>query len=190
MSVLLDYLPIIAFVASFAMTEDLYFATAVLMVTMPIVLLGSWLLTKKINKIHLFSTVLVLVLGTVTLALRDSLFIAWKPTALNWALGLACIVSCFYGERPLIQRLMESALPGDVVLEAKQWRNLTLVWAAFFVAVGAVNLFVYYTYSESTWVYFKLWGLMGMTFAFLIAQGIWLAQALSKTAGTAEQDQQ
>ncbi|MEM1262675.1 MAG: inner membrane-spanning protein YciB [Pseudomonadota bacterium] len=188
MQVLLDYLPVVAFIGAYALTKDFFIATAVLMAAMPIMLVGGFVLTKKINKIHLFSTALVLILGGVTLVFRNPLFIAWKPTALNWALGIACFASCVIGDKPLMQRF----LGNSVELSAPQWRGLTVAWGVFFAVVGAVNLFVYYSFSESTWVYFKLWGLMGMTFVFAIAQAIWMTQALARNerAAATTQEQQ
>ena len=47
--------------------KDIFFATMVLMVVMPIALALQWFLTRKLNKIYAASTGLVLVLGGVTL---------------------------------------------------------------------------------------------------------------------------
>ena len=170
MLILLDYLPIVAFFGTYVATKDFFTATAVLMAVMPLVLLGSWLATRKINRVHLISTVLVLLLGAVTLIVRDSLFLAWKPTVFNWLLGVVALGSLVTGGRTL----MEVLLGKSIELEKNQWKQLTIAWGLFFFVVGAINLFVYYTYSEETWVYFKLWGLLGLTFAFAIAQSVWV----------------
>lgn len=180
MQVLLDYLPIAVFVAVLATTKDIITATGALMIAMPLMLAGHWLLTKKLSKLHLFSTALVLVLGGVTLYFKNSLFIAWKPTVLNWLLGLACIGSLWIGEKPLMERL----LGASVELTHRQWRQLTVGWGAFFFLLGVINIYVYYNYSELTWGYFKLWGLMGMTFVFAIAQGIWVSRWLNENEAT------
>ena len=49
MQLLLDYIPIVAFILAY-FYEDIFFATLVLMGIMPIVLLLQCLLTKKLNK--------------------------------------------------------------------------------------------------------------------------------------------
>ena len=59
MQLFIDYLPILFFFGAY-FYEDIYFATAVLMVVMPLVLLLQWFITRKLNKIYLASTVLVL----------------------------------------------------------------------------------------------------------------------------------
>ncbi|MEO1034626.1 MAG: inner membrane-spanning protein YciB [Pseudomonadota bacterium] len=181
MQVVFDYLPVVAFIGAYALTKDFFIATMVLMAAMPIMLIGSWLVSKKINKIHLVSTALVLVLGAITIIFRNPLFLAWKPTVLNWALGVVCFGSNWVGRVPLMQRLLGS----NVELEPAQWRGLTNAWGVFFLVIGAVNLFVYYSFSEETWVYFKLWGLMGMTFLFAIAQAVWMTQALARNERSA-----
>jgi intracellular septation protein len=40
--------------------------------------------------------------------------------------------------------------------------------------MGLLNLYVAYQFDEATWVNFKLFGGMGLLFAFVVAQGFWL----------------
>ena len=56
------------------------------------------------------------------------------------------------------------------------WLRVNWAWVVFFIASGAANLYVAYHYPEDIWVDFKLFGLMGMTFVFMIGQGIYLAR--------------
>jgi intracellular septation protein len=52
------------------------------------------------------------------------------------------------------------------------------MWIAFFLLMGAANLVVFNYFDEETWVDFKLFGMLGLTLAFIVAQGFWLtAQA-------------
>jgi len=106
--------------------------------------------------------------------LKDELFIKWKPTVLNWLFGIAFLASQFFGKRTLIERMLgtQIELPGLV------WRRLNLGWTFFFVAMGGVNLFVVYHFSTETWVNFKLFGLLGLTFLFVVAQSIYLSRFL------------
>lgn len=175
MQLILDYLPVVAFFVAYQQT-DIYMATIILMATMPLVPLGHWIFTRQVGRVYIISTALVLVLGAITLALRNSMFLIWKPTILNWALAAVCFGSLYVGRKPLIQRLLQSA----VELSAVQWRQLTVIWGAFFAIAGAANIFVAYRFGESAWVSFKLFGLLGMTLAFMIVQGIWLAVMISR----------
>jgi intracellular septation protein len=175
MQLFVDYLPVLAFFSAYFYERDFYFATIVIMIVMPIVLLLQWAMTKKFNKIYVASTLLVLVFGTATLLLRDPLFLIWKPTVLNWAIGIAFLGSQFIGEKTFVERMMGEAAK----LEKPQWLRLNLMWVAFFLVVGAVNLYVGYTYSEEIWVKFKLFGMLGLTLLFVILQTIWLTLAMN-----------
>lgn len=182
MQLFVDYLPILIFFGTY-FYKDIYFATTVLMVVMPIVLVIQWLLTKKLNKIYMASTALVLVLGGATLALRNPLFLYWKPTVLNWVIGLAFLGSQYIGAKPFAQRMLESAAK----LTPAQWRRLNSIWVIFFLIVGTINIYVAYSFSEPTWVKFKLFGMLGITILFVLIQTAWLAMAMNKSE-TVDQD--
>ena len=59
-----------------------------------------------------------------------------------------------------------------------QWNKLNVIWVLFFVVVGILNIYVAYNYSEATWVKFKVFGLMALTFVFMLAQTLWIARQL------------
>ena len=175
MQLFIDYLPILFFFGAY-FYEDIYFATTVLMVVMPIIMVVQWIITRKLNRIYVASTVLVVVLGSATLLLRNPSFLYWKPTVLNWAIAVAFLGSQYFGAKPFVQRMMESAAE----LEAEQWRRLNQIWVVFFCAIGGINLYVAYNFSEPTWVKFKLFGMLGLTLLFVIIQTIWLTLAMNK----------
>ncbi len=175
MQLLLDYIPIIAFILAY-FYEDIFFATVVLMGVMPVVLLLQWLLTRKWNRIYAASTALVLVLGGFTLAFRNPTFLYWKPTVLNWAIALVFLGSQWVGDKPIVERMLGSAAE----LSKDQWQRLNQIWVAFFMFVGAINLYVAYSFSEAFWVKFKLFGMLGITVVFVIIQSIWLTLTAQK----------
>ena len=176
MQLFIDYLPIVAFFGAYFYKLDFYFATKVLMVVMPVVLVAQYLLTKKINKIYLASTVLVLVLGTATILFQNKDFLFWKPTVLNWAIAVVFLGSQYIGEKPIVQRMMESAAK----LTGPQWNTLNTIWVAFFLVIGTANIYVAYSFSEPTWVKFKLFGMLGFTIAFVVIQTIWLTLVMKQ----------
>lgn len=182
MQLFLDYIPIVVFVVAY-FNKDIYFATAALMITMPIILALQWLITRKTSKIYLASTALVLILGSVTLFLRNPTFIYWKPTVLNWVIAAVFLGSQWIGEKPIVRRMLGSA----VELTDGQWIRLNRIWVGFFTFSGAANIYVAYTFSEEFWVKFKLFGMLGMTFVFVLIQGIWLA-AMTREQEVASED--
>jgi intracellular septation protein len=182
MQLFVDYLPILIFFGAY-FYQGIYFATGMLMVVMPVVMLVQWAITRKLNKIYAASTVLVLILGSATLLLRNPLFLYWKPTVLNWAIGLAFLGSQFIGEKPFAQRM----LGGATSLEENQWRRLNQIWVVFFLFIGGINIYVAYTFSEPTWVKFKLFGMLGLTLLFVIVQTIWLTVTMNKNESSTKE---
>ena len=166
-------------------TDAIYLATlAAIVVTLVQVVLAA-IIVKKVEKMPLITLALLLVFGGATLALKDPLFIQWKPTAINWLFALVFLGSHLIGDKPLIQRMMGNAIE---ISEQRVWVQLNLSWVAFFIVAGIANMVVApeidpfgLQLSEDTWVDFKLFGLMGMTIVFVIAQAFYLAKYMPKT---------
>lgn len=181
MQLLVDYIPLVVFILAY-FYQDIFFATGMLMVAMPVVLVLQWLMTKKINKIYAASTVLVLVLGGATLAFKNPTFLYWKPTVLNWLIAIVFLGSQWIGEKTVVQRMLENAAE----LSADQWVRLNQIWVVFFSIVGGINIYVAYNFSEAFWVKFKLFGMLGLTLIFVIIQSVWLTLATQKNAAATE----
>ena len=181
MQLLVDYIPIVAFILAY-FYEDIFFATGVLMAVMPVVLVLQWLLTRKVNRIYAASTALVLVLGGATLAFRNPTFLYWKPTVLNWLIAIVFLGSQWIGDKTIVQRMLGTAAE----LSPSQWIRLNQLWVVFFTIVGGINLYVAYNFSEAFWVKFKLFGMLGITLVFVIIQSIWLTLAVQKNSPAAE----
>jgi len=152
--------------------DAIYFATLVLIIATIAQNAVHFLIYHKLEKMHLISLGILLAFGTLTLAFKDPLFIKWKVSIFNWFFGAAIIGSQFIGKKSLIERMMSHAInvPKNI------WKQVNLMWGLFFLLVGVVNIYVAYNYSEDTWVNFKLFGVLGMTFVFMILQGIYLAK--------------
>jgi len=171
MKFLLDFFPIVFFFIAYKM-YDIYVATAVLIIASLLQTSVHWFMHRRFEKMHVITLVLVCVFGGLTLMLQDEMFIKWKPTVINWLFAIAFLGSQFIGEKPIIQRMM-----GDhIVLPIHIWFRLNVAWSIFFISLGIINLFVIYNFDTETWVNFKLFGLLGLTFVFVIAQSLYLAR--------------
>ena len=84
----------------------------------------------------------------------------------------------------LIRAMMEKQL----TLPDAVWSRLNLSWAGFFLAMGVINLFVAYRFSEDTWVNFKLFGGIGLMVLFVFAQGLYLSRFLEADAPAGNED--
>ena len=115
---------------------------------------------------------LVVVLGGATIWFHNATFIKWKPSVLYWAMGLAFWISQAFFRKNLLQSLVGEQLQ----LPAPVWQRLNFAWIAFFGLLGLLNLYVAYTYSDSTWFTFKAFGVTGLMLAFMLAQGFYISK--------------
>ncbi len=178
MSLLFEFLPLILFLGAF-FYKGIYFALVVLMIAMPIGLLVKYIRTQNFDKMYFWSTVFLLVAGTLTLYFRDPIFLYWKPTVFYWVVAVAFLGSSWVGEKPLVQRFfgLVEGMPVDKITQP-QWNRINVVWVLFFIAAGLLNIYVAYNFSQETWVQFKVFGLMALTFVFMLAQTLWIAKLI------------
>ena len=128
---------------------------------------------------YFWSTVFLLIAGALTLYFRNPYFLFWKPTVFYWVVAVVFLGSFWIGEQPLVQRFfgLVEGMPLERITRT-QWNKLNVVWVIFFIVVGCLNIYVAYNYSEATWVKFKVFGLMALTFVFMLAQTLWIARQL------------
>jgi intracellular septation protein len=180
MQVLFEFLPLALFLGAY-IYKGIYAAIATLMVAMPVGFLIKYIRTRQVDRMYLWSTVFLLIFGGAALYFRNAQFIYWKPTAFYWAVSIAFLLSLWIGDKPLVRRFLEMTgeLPTDKI-SANEWRSLNLIWVVFFLAMGIANIYVAYNFSEKFWVNFKVFGLLALTFVFMLAQGIWLMTKLGR----------
>jgi intracellular septation protein len=143
----------------------IYAATAAFMVVTLIALVVAKWRYHKLPVMPLVSGVVVLVFGTLTLYLRDETFIKLKPTIVY------LIFALLLGAGLLLKKPVLELLLGPVFnLTEQGWRKLTLRWVLFFIAMAMVNELVWRNFSTDTWVTFKAFGFLPITFAFALAQ--------------------
>ncbi|HKK14942.1 MAG TPA: septation protein A [Gammaproteobacteria bacterium] len=171
MKFLYDFFPILLFFVAYKVM-GIYAATATVIVATVAQVAIFWLRHRRFEKMHLITLAIVVVFGGATLALHDPVFIKWKPTVAYWLFAVAFLGSAFVGERNLVERMLGHAIS----VAPPVWMRLNTAWVLFFAAMGVLNLYVAFSFDENTWVNFKLFGLMGITFGFLLAQGFYLAR--------------
>lgn len=154
-------------------TGAIYAATLVAIITGILQVLYEWFSRGKVETMLLITLAMIIILGSATLAFQNELFIKWKPTLVNWAFGFVFLGSHYIGEKNLIRRMMEGKIR---LTDERIWDKLNLTWAIFFIVLGLINLYVAYFFSTEIWVNFKLFGLLGLTFAFVIGQAFYLSR--------------
>lgn len=164
MKTLLDLLPAIAFLAAWYL-GGIYTATVALVIALAITVVGYRLLEKRWHKPHLVALAVSAVLGGITLAVHDPLFIKLKPSVVYIVFALALAGSHFIGEKVLLQRLPQKML----VMPDTLWRRVNASWALFFVFCAALNYVVAFRFDESTWVQLKAYGFSVLMVVFMLA---------------------
>lgn len=159
-----DYGPLVAFLAGYA-GGNLFIATAALMATTVVALVLSLVVAQRVPVMALLTGIVVGLFGGLTLWLKDDTFIKMKPTIIQLLLAIVLLGGLARG-KSLLKPLMESSWPMDAV----GWRILTLRFAAFFIAMAGLNEVVWRTQSTSVWVGFKVFGILGLSFLFMLTQ--------------------
>jgi intracellular septation protein len=222
MKFLVDFFPVILFFVVYKL-NGIYAATLVAIAASAAQVAWFRIRHKRTERMHLVTLVLLAVFGGLTLALRDPIFVMWKPTLVNWLFAGAFLGSQFIGEKTLVERMMSQAIE----VPRPIWRRLNLAWVGFFMLSGLANLYVVYFGSgffdakqaliqatgeseidlahcaelfagiqsstqlalceaahdsEALWVNFKLFGMMGLTIVFVIAQAFYLARHIRDDA--------
>lgn len=182
MKILYDFFPILLFFIAYKL-YGIYAATATAIIATFAQVAIFWLRHRRVEKMHIITLGIIVLFGGATLILRDPVFIKWKPTIAYWLFAATFLGSQFVGEKNLIERMMGHAIHAT----RSVWTRLNLAWIVFFVLMGLVNLYVAYTYSEDTWVNFKLFGLMGLTMLFVLGQGVVLSRYIPDEPDTKEE---
>ena len=110
---------------------------------------------------------------------RNPLFLMWKPTVFYWAIAIVFLGSRFISDKPLVQRFF--GLVDEFSFEKitpQQWQNLNIIWVVFHIFAGFLNIYVAYNYEFEIWATFKVFGLMALSFVFLLGQMFWIANQI------------
>jgi intracellular septation protein len=185
MKLFFDFLPIALFFIAYKFgggvydwngqeydVKGIYVATAVMIVATLIQTAITWFIHHKIEKMHIVTLVLVIVLGGATLWLQNPEFIMWKPTLVNWLFAAGFVGTAVLTSSTLLEKMMGE----HIQLPETVWQRLNIAWILFFIGSGLLNLYVAFNFSEAFWVNFKLFGLLGLTIVFIIAQSIYLSK--------------
>jgi intracellular septation protein len=188
----IDFIPLLLFFIVFKMDPrsiefagqsvqvgGIFSATAMLIGASVLVYGALLVIQRRLEKGQWLTLAACLLFGGITLALHDETFLKLKAPVLNGLFALGFAASHCFGDKVLIERMMGHAIS----LPAEIWKRLNLAWIAFFLVAGSANLFVAFTF-ESIWVDFKVFGSLGMTLLFLVAQGFYLARHKHDTEPT------
>jgi intracellular septation protein len=166
MRLALDLGPLAVYFAAYSLSgKDIFLATALFMGVTGLAMILSLVLYRKISPIQIFSAIMVLLLGGLTIWLHKDWIIKIKPTIYYLTVGAILAWGLITG-RPTLQAVLGQAYPG---LTQEGWRLLSRNWAAFFVLLAIANELVWRNFSTEFWLGYKLWGSMPATILFAAA---------------------
>jgi intracellular septation protein len=160
----LDLGPLLIFFAGFKYL-GIFGATAAFMVAVLAALAIGYVLEKRLSPMPLFTAVLVVIFGGLTLYLKNDIFIKMKPTVLYGFFG-AVLLGGLAFNRLFIKYVFAQAFE----LDETGWNKLTVRWGVFFLCLAVINETVWRSTSTATWVSFKVWGIIPLIFLFALAQ--------------------
>src|SRR5215467_8962029 len=160
----IEFGPLAAFGVSY-LVGGIFWATAAVMITSVVALAASWRRYGRLLPVPLMTAVLVMVFGGLTFWLNDPRFIKVKPTIINLLFAGVLIFGLMTG-RPLLKLLLGEAFSRT----HEGWRKLSVRWALFFLGLAGLNEVVWRNFSEASWVNFKVFGILGLSLIFAMAQ--------------------
>jgi len=172
MKILIDFFPILLFFGAYKF-YDIYVATAVLMAATVLQSGLMYAIDRKLQTMQKITLALILVFGTLTLALHDDRFIKWKPTVLYAAMAVALAVALWALKKNYLKLLLGSQLE----LPDAVWMRLNVAWIVYCSFMAALNGYVAAFYSTEAWVNFKIWG-YAFPLIFIVGQGLYIARYL------------
>ncbi len=149
----------------------IFWGTGIFMAATVVALAVSYMLTGKIAKFPLFSAIFVGIFGGLTIYLHDDTFIKVKVTLINALFGMALLGGLYFGKV-----FLKSVMGEAVNLPEDAWRVLTFRWGVFFLSIACLNELVWRNVSTDTWINFKVFGMLGLTLVFALANAPFMAR--------------
>src|SRR5258705_4341873 len=161
----LDFGPLILFGAVyFASGKNIFAATAVLIPTVLAALAIGYGLERKLSPMPIFTAIVVVTMGGLTLYLKNDAFIKMKPTVVYGFFSAILLGGLVFNTL-----YIKYAFTIAFELNEDGWRKLTVRWGLFFLGLAILNEAVWRNFSTAVWIYAKI-GMIGLTFLFAIAQ--------------------
>lgn len=157
--------PVIAFFTGFFYGGGIQNATLYMIITAVICVTICYVVDRKVSKLSIISISVLLVSGSITLISGDSMYIKIKPTILYIIFGIIFLTSGIK-KNPFIKYALESI----VRLKEESWITLSYRTAVFFFFMAIINELVWRNFSDEIWVKFKVFGVIPITFVFILLQ--------------------
>ena len=162
-----DFGPLlIFFIVYYKSGNNLTVAIPPLIITTILAVAIIYFAERKIPYVPLIGGVVITLFGGLTLYFDNPVFIYMKPTIVNIIFAGVLIISKIFFQRNFLKLFLKTAFQ----LNEIGWDKLNFRWAYFFIFLAILNEIVWRTQPETTWVNFKVWGMLPITFIFTAFQ--------------------
>ena len=162
-----DFGPLLIFFTIYYKSgNDLSKAIPPLIVATLVSVIAIYILEKKIPYIPLLGGVIIALFGGLTLYFDNPVFLYMKPTIINVIFAFFLIFGKIFLNKNFLKLFFKSAFQ----LDEMGWNKLNNRWAYYFIFLAFLNEIVWRTQPETTWVNFKVWGIIPLTFIFTAFQ--------------------
>ena len=164
---LTDFGPLlIFFIVYYRGGKNLVIAIPPLIVATLLAVIVVYFLEKKIPYIPLVGAILISIFGGLTIFFNNPIFIYLKPTVINILFAIGLLI----GKVKFNKNFLKVFFKGSLKLEDIGWNKLMYRWVFFFIFLAIINEIIWRTQSEETWINFKVWGILAITFIFTASQ--------------------
>lgn len=178
MKQLLEFIPLVIFFI-FLIMYDIFAGVAALMIASTLSFIIMLVYYRKIEKMALFTYLMVMIFGAITLNTHNPEYIKWKVTIINFVFAAVLLISQVVFHKNLLQKFLAKEI---AISNPKVWNNLNLIWITFFLLLGLVNLYITYHMSDKAWGIFKAFVLPGSTLFFTLISGVYIYKQLDKNS--------
>ena len=162
-----DFGPLLIFFTIYYKSgNDLTAAIPPLIIATIIAVIIMYFVEKKIPYVPLIGGIVISLFGGLTLYFDNPIFLYMKPTIVNIIFAGILIISKIFFNKNFLKFFLQTAFQ----LSEDGWSKLNFRWAYFFIFLAILNELVWRTQPETTWVNFKVWGMLPITFIFTALQ--------------------
>lgn len=173
---ILDFAPAVAFFITYRVTNDLVFATGVIIACCLSSFILQYILWRKASRMQVFLTCAVLLFGLPTILLNDPQIIKLKVTVVNALLAIAILFCQYVLKKNPFSYLFGKEFP----IPEHIWGKLGTSFAFYFIFIACLNMVIAFylptlfgideKHAESLWVDYKSFGniILNCTFSLLL----------------------
>lgn len=141
-------------------------ATVIFTPLMLLTILVSYILTRHLPRMSVFTTILVVVFGGLTIWLDDETFTKLRPTIIYGLEGGALAFGLYVHKKSYLKSLMGESM----AMKDEGWMLFTRNFVIFFVVMVIINEITRRFLSDGAWVFLDSFGQFGLTLLFMATQ--------------------